>query len=123
MTRNLPQNLHPTAELLALLKIMGPDEAPALLTQLHADLMGCDNLIAMATPTCDWQMIRRASHNLIALAGTAGATALQQMAEDMNRIAHAEDRLAFAEIAPATHTALAGLADLIRSLAANRGRK
>ena len=123
MTRSTAdQKSQPPAQLLALLDIVGPAEAPALLAQLQADLTGCDNQLQAATPTCDWLAIRRASHNLIALAGTAGANRLQRIAEDLNRIAQTKDRAALSTVGPATRTELAALTQLIRNMAENRGR-
>lgn len=122
MTGNLPDlRLQPPTQLLALLDIVGPAETPALLAHLHADLTDCDNQLKAATPTCDWQAIRGASHDLVALAGTAGAKRLQRMAEDLNRIAHAEDRRGLSELAPGVGDELAALCQLIHGLTANRG--
>lgn len=109
------------AQLHNLLDIVGPTDAAALLTQLQADLMTCDIQIAAAIPSGDMLAIRRASHNLTALAGTAGASRLQQLAEEMNRLAHAKDPQALAGIAPAARAELASLTRLIHDLATDRG--
>lgn len=73
-----------------LINSVGKAAAPALLVQLRADLTAAAETIRTATPRKDWLALRRASHNLTALAGTAGGTALQSLADRMNHAAHAE---------------------------------
>lgn len=104
------------APLSALLDLLGPTEAPALLRQLVDDLYTCDQMIAKALPAEDWLDLRRASHNLTALAGTAGATVLQYEAEELNRAAHARDRAIALPLANKVRSDLARLVDLIRTL-------
>lgn len=104
------------APLSALMDLLGPSEAPALLRQLVEDLRTCDRMIGEALPAEDWHGLRQASHNLTALAGTAGATALQHLAEGLNRAAHARDRAVAVQLAKTARADLAGLVDLIRTL-------
>lgn len=120
------QSSHGTAtpslsQLLALLDLVGPAEAPGLLAQLQADLATCDAMILAAVPSGDWLALRRASHNLTALAGTAGAEALQRLAEDMNRAAHDQDQTALDQIAPPLRAGLAVLIGQIAGLADTKG--
>lgn len=79
------------AGLAALLDLVGPAEAPGLLTQLQLDITEAADSIRKALPGTDWLALRRASHNLIALAGTIGATGLQDLALSLNAKAHAQD--------------------------------
>lgn len=111
------------APLVALLDIMGPVEAPTLLKQLVEDLSACDRLLVMATQAGDWQALRRASHNLSALAGTAGAEALQHRAEALNRAAHAQDQPAVLLLAERIRADLPTLIALIAALSIQRGTR
>lgn len=111
---------HPLAALAALLDIVGPTDAPALLRQLNADLSSCDTMIQDALPRQDWTLLRRASHNLTALAGTAGATGLQHLAEALNLAAHAGDSATVQNLGPTIRHELASLAAQINALSANR---
>ena len=111
---------HPLAALAALLDIVGPAEAPALLRQLNADLVSCDAMIQDALPRQDWLILRRASHNLTALAGTAGATGLQHLAEALNQAAHAGNSATVQDLGPTIRHELASLAAQINALSASR---
>ena len=111
---------HPLAALAALLDIVGPAEAPALLRQLNADLVSCDAMIQDALPRHDWPILRRASHNLTALAGTAGATGLQHLAEALNQAAHAGNSATVQDLGPTIRHELASLAAQINALSASR---
>ena len=102
--------------LLALLELVGAKEAPALLVQLRADLLACDATILAAAPSGDWLALRRASHNLTALAGTAGACGLHALAESLNRAAHDQDSAALTRILPELRQALAALVAEILAL-------
>lgn len=110
----------PLAALAALLDIVGPAEAPALLRQLNADLASCDAMIQDALPRQDWSILRRASHNLTALAGTAGATGLQHLAEALNLAAHAGDSATVQHLGPTIRHELTSLAARINALSASR---
>lgn len=111
---------HPLAALAALLDIVGPAEAPALLRQLNADLGDCDAMIQDALPRHDWPILRRASHNLTALAGTAGATGLQHLAEALNQAAHAGNSATVQDLGPTIRHEMASLAAQINALSASR---
>ena len=111
---------HPLAALAALLDIVGPAEAPALMRQLNADLGDCDAMIQDALPRHDWPILRRASHNLTALAGTAGATGLQHLAEALNQAAHAGNSATVQDLGPTIRHELASLAAQINALSASR---
>lgn len=111
---------HPLAALAALLDIVGPAEAPALLRQLNADLGDCDAMIQDALPRHDWPILRRASHNLTALAGTAGATGLQHLAEALNQAAHAGNSTTVQDLGPTIRHEMASLAAQINALSASR---
>lgn len=113
----------PSAALAALLDIVGPVEGPRLLKQLSVDLAQCDAAITAALPDRDWKALRRASHNLTALAGTAGAEGLQHMAEMLNHAAHAADYATVQNLAPRIGTELAALTAMIATLAAERGKR
>lgn len=112
--------VQPLAALATLLDIVGPAEAPALLRQLNADLASCDAMIQDALPRQDWSILRRASHNLTALAGTAGATGLQHLAEALNLAAHAGDSATVQHLGPTIRHELASLAARINALSASR---
>ncbi|QCO57928.1 response regulator (plasmid) [Pseudorhodobacter turbinis] len=77
---------------LHLLDIAGPVAAAELVAQFHADLADVQDKLAKALPAFDWKALRAASHTLIALAGTAGASDLEAKARDFNHAANASDR-------------------------------
>lgn len=106
------------ARLGRLLDLVGPDQAPALLTQLRIDLAACGEQISAARPGPDWNALRDASHVLISLAGSVGATGLHGMAQDLNATAHARDAAALARLLPALSTDLAALIALIADMPA-----
>lgn len=114
---------HPLAPLVALLDLIGPREAPALLAQLRADLTTAGDMIANAAPPRDWPTLRRASHNLTALAGTAGATGLQHLAEALNQTANDQNKAGLQDLVPAISAGLATLLARIATLAAERGKR
>lgn len=72
-----------------LMQLAGPVAGAELLDRLAEDLQAVHTGLTLATgPAADWLAIRAHSHVLVALAGAVGATPLQTLAEDMNRIAH-----------------------------------
>lgn len=110
------------AALQALLDIVGPNQAPALLAQLRADLADYDSRISAAIAAGDCQALRLVTHNLIALAGTAGAARLQHLAQAVNLAAHAGDLALIRASAPPIRGGLAALAGQVETLIARRER-
>ena len=117
----MPGDPHPPlAPLVGLLDLVGPANAAELLLQLVADLASCDATIVEALPRRDWLALRRASHNLTALAGTAGAVDLHHLAEALNQAAHASDLAAVQSLGPKIRRDLAALTTRINALSASR---
>lgn len=77
-----------------LLTLAGPDFAAELVARYHADLAQVQAQLRAALPpqnAPDWPTLAHASHVLIALAGTAGATALETTARHLNHAATAQN--------------------------------
>ncbi|SET20820.1 Hpt domain-containing protein [Oceanicella actignis] len=71
---------------------IGEEMMDELLTRVRADIAEQRALVAAAAPAADREALRRATHVLISVAGAVGATPLQRMAEELNRLAkQAED--------------------------------
>lgn len=117
----LPGNFD-TPRFRRLLDLVGPDQTPALLTQLRLDLTGCRDSITRAAPGPDWETLREASHVLISLAGSAGAAALHDMAQDLNAASHAGDPAALADLLPALQADLDALIAVVASTPAETPR-
>lgn len=98
-----------------LLDLVGPTEAGNFLVQLDHDLSGCARSIAKAADRQDWTALREASHVLTSLAGSAGALALQAMAEDLNVAANARNLTAATNLSAALAPDLDRLIDLVRA--------
>ena len=98
-----------------LIDLVGPGMVPVLLTQLAADLADCDTRLTRGAATGDWVLLRETSHDLVALAGSCGALALQDLAQDLNAAAHARDPAATRRLVPAIAAELAALLALIRA--------
>ncbi|GLS86751.1 hypothetical protein GCM10010873_17250 [Cypionkella aquatica] len=104
--RNAPaQNLAPQiepAQLQQLLSMAGPAVAAELLEHLLQDLRATERGLLAASHGPDWTTLRRHTHVMIALAGTAGATQLHQLAQALNQLAHqpAPDRGTFRTLLP-----------------------
>jgi two-component system aerobic respiration control sensor histidine kinase ArcB len=111
----LPSRFDPD-RLRRLLDLVGPTEADSFLAQLDRDLSGCARNIARATDRQDWIMLREASHVLISLAGSAGAVALQSLAEDLNAAANARNLTSAAELATALAPDLDRLIAVVRTM-------
>jgi HPt (histidine-containing phosphotransfer) domain-containing protein len=105
--------------LLRLLELVGPTEAPALLSQLDQDLSDCARQIRTASGVPDWTVLREASHVLISLAGSTGAHALQAMAEALNAAAHARNSAALTGLLGQLEPDLARLIALVRAAPGN----
>lgn len=98
-----------------LIELVGPGMAPAPPTQLATDLAHCDTRLIRGAATGDWALLREASHDLVALAGSCGALALHDLAQDLNAAAHARDPAATQRLAPTIAAELATLLALIRA--------
>lgn len=101
--------------LLRLIQLVGPEMAPILLAQLVTDLGDCDRRLAEGSRTTDWGLLRETSHDLVALGGSCGALALQDLAQALNAAAHDEDLSAMALLAPDVTTQIAALLAVIRA--------
>ncbi len=71
-----------------LLQMAGPKMAAELLDHLQKDLRAAERGLLAASHGPDWLEVRRQTHVMIALAGTAGATFLHQLAQAINTLAH-----------------------------------
>ncbi|WP_054006885.1 response regulator [Cypionkella psychrotolerans] len=71
-----------------LLQMAGPKMAAELLDHLQKDLRTAERGLLAAAHGPDWLEVRRQTHVMIALAGTAGATFLYQLAQAINTLAH-----------------------------------
>ena len=87
-----------------LLQMAGPQMAAELLARLHQDLRAAERGLIAASHGLDWPAVRRQTHIMIALAGTAGATFLHQLAQAINDLAHSPvpDRGTFRTLLPQT---------------------
>lgn len=72
-----------------LLASLGPVRGQTFLDQLRMDVTSARDLLRDALACADWAGVQRAAHSLIALAGTVGATALEQAARALNLNAQA----------------------------------
>lgn len=97
-----------------LLVLVGPGQAQDLLHQLDADLSTCAATIDQGAAQADWSALREASHNLISLAGSAGADGLLGLARDLNAAAHAQDGAALSRLVPGLALDLAALIAVVR---------
>lgn len=98
-----------------LLEITGPDLAVELLARLTEDLTATRDLLETGAAEADWKHLREGSHVLISLSGSVGALSLQEMSEDLNAIAHRQDRSALDALMPPLTGELATLIQLIRA--------
>ena len=71
-----------------LLQMAGPKMAAELLDHLQKDLRAAERGLLAASHGPDWLGVRRQTHVMIALAGTAGASFLHQLALAINTLAH-----------------------------------
>ncbi|MBL4918168.1 hypothetical protein [Szabonella alba] len=101
------------AALERILAIVGPAESHALLDRLTLDLTGARDGMERSLSTQDAAGMRRAAHNLVSLAGTAGAFGLQQRAETLVEAAEARDFTMIGSVMPG---ALHLLDDLLADL-------
>ena len=86
-------------------------------------LRDCEAMLAQlaaALPRMDWQGLRKASHVLIALAGTAGMTQLEHSARAFNSAANESNSAVVSTQAPAVMDGLAKLLALVVRMAQDR---
>lgn len=114
MTSTGPRDFDPT-RLAWLIGLVQPDEAKAMIAQLTADLSASADRMAVAAPARDWLSLRDVSHILMALAGYAGAAALQRLAETLNAIAHRQDDAALDQVLPEAMAELSALITVVRN--------
>ena len=98
-----------------LLDITGPELAVELLARLTEDLTATRDLLETGAAEADWKHLREGSHVLISLSGSVGALSLQAMSEELNAIAHRQDRNALDALMPPLTGELATLIQLIRA--------
>ena len=82
-----PQHIEPS-QFQQLLQMAGPQVAAELLDRLQQDLRSTERGLVAASHGPDWPAVRRQTHVMIALAGTAGATFLHHLAQTMNDLAN-----------------------------------
>ena len=103
-----------------LLALAGPSSAPGLVAQFLADLDEVAARLDAGFGAADATALRKASHVLIALAGTVGAADLTDAARRLHAAASAGDGAAMAgERASVT----AGIGEMRLRLAARAGRR
>jgi HPt (histidine-containing phosphotransfer) domain-containing protein len=98
-----------------LLEITGPSIGPELLARLIEDLTATQDQLDTGSATQDWKRLREGSHVLISLSGSVGALSLQAMSENLNAIAHRQDRDALDAQMPSLTGELVALIQLIRA--------
>jgi hypothetical protein len=113
----LPGRFQPD-RLRRLTELTGPTVAPVLFAQFVIDLETCASQLQTGVPLDDWPLLRRASHDLIALAGSCGAMALHDLAQTANAAAHAQDKAAVAALYPMLAEDLAATLAMLRTAAA-----
>lgn len=72
----------------ALMAVAGPQDAPWLIRQIHADLIRMRSEIVESAARGDAVALRAGSHSLAGLAGTIGAVHLQSLAALLNQAVH-----------------------------------
>lgn len=98
-----------------LLQMAGPQIATEMLAGIQSDLRLIERGLLAASHGPNWQQVARQTHNLIAIAGTAGAEKLQNLATQMNTLANdpAPDRSTFLTLLPQVLDGLDGLIQFI----------
>lgn len=97
-----------------LLDMAGPAVAQELLKRYTEDLRSLQAQLLAALPAQNWPVLAKASHVLIALAGTAGRRTLENDARAFNLAATAQDSVALVKYQKAV---LGGLAELLNNIA------
>ncbi|QIE54812.1 response regulator [Pikeienuella piscinae] len=96
---------------------IGDDAMPELLVRIESDLQTARTDISEAGANADLDLMARASHILISVAGTVGAARLQRQSERLNRLAEEQDADAAATLA---EDALPELDNVIAFIASER---
>ncbi|MGO4907301.1 hybrid sensor histidine kinase/response regulator [Pseudorhodobacter sp. W20_MBD10_FR17] len=97
-----------------LLDMAGPSVAHELALRYIDDLMSIQSKLLAALPAQDWPSLAKASHVLIALAGTAGMAPLENHARAFNLAASTQDSVA---LDLQQKPVMDGLADLLKFIA------
>lgn len=103
-----------------LLDIAGAEMANTLIAQFQNDLRDVQIKLTAAFAEPDWATLRGASHVLIALAGTAGALALEAAARCLNQSANDNDSAGLDEYGPSVQNGLASLLRFMDQTATER---
>ena len=103
-----------------LLDMAGADMANTLIAQFQNDLRDVQIKLTAAFDEPDWATLRGASHVLIALAGTAGALALEAAARCLNQCANDNDSSGLDEHGPSVQHGLASLLRFMDQTATER---
>ncbi|MFV0475529.1 MAG: response regulator [Pikeienuella sp.] len=96
---------------------IGPEAMTELLARIEADLQAMRADLGEAVGSGDLDLIARASHVMISVAGSIGAVRLQRQAERMNRLAHG------GEAEPAARLAVDALPELERVVGFVQGER
>lgn len=106
-----------------LMKMAGPEIAAEMLAGFQSDLRKIERGLLAASHGPDWDQVARQSHNLIAIAGTAGAEKLRELATQMNTLAHdlAPDLGTFLTLLPQVLESLDALIEFIGDYAQDSG--
>lgn len=108
----------------ALLEIAGETTTPKLLLQVLVDLGNVRAALGNALPPrTDWPTLRQQSHILMSIAGSFGANSLYRDAEALNRIAHAGDAAALADLQAPLQEKLAALLQFLTEETERRGHR
>lgn len=73
-------------ELRRIMALAGPDDGPQILQHLTDDLGTSAGALLDGLRTANLDMMQRAAHVLVALCGTAGATALHRQADELRHL-------------------------------------
>ncbi len=79
------------ARLTALLTTVGPARSETVLEQLGIDLRAITDGLGPAIAAWHWPAAQRLTHNLVAIADTAGATRLADLARRLHADCHEQD--------------------------------
>lgn len=111
-------------QLAKLLKMAGPENALEILFGIQSDLGKIERGLLAAAHGPDWQKVSRHTHNLIAIAGTAGDEHLQELATQMNDLANspAPDLGTFLTLLPQTLESIDAMIQFVGDYATNFGK-
>ncbi len=98
-----------------LLDIVGEQGAEELVNRLVDDLTSVQLALGQAVHQNETAAIRSQTHILISLSGAVGADNLQRLAEQLNQLAHGEDRKAILAVGGETNLELGMLLETIRT--------